>query len=94
MNKVKEVMACGLVLGLLIVSMLIGGYSDTHYSVQADVYRKEGNSVYLIDGAGYIWELTDRDDLMIGQSVKLKFYNNTTDYTRTDDEIVGVRVLP
>lgn len=93
-NKIREMVICGSAIAFIIGMLIIGGYIDTHYTVQADVYKKEDNSVYLIDGAGYIWEITDRDDLIIGQSVKIKFHNNTTDYTREDDIIESVKVLP
>ena len=95
MRKIQTLIA-GIVLGVTIIgSMIISGYSDTHYTVQAQVYSIKDNTVLLIDGAGYIWEVTDRKDLITkGQDVKIKFFNNTTDYTREDDIIESVKVLP
>ena len=92
MNKVY-----GFIMGLLAFVVLfgllfIGGYCDTHYSTTAEVLST-GESVLLVDGAGYVWEVTDRPDLHKGDFVKIKFFNNTTDYTREDDEILDVILL-
>lgn len=92
MNKVY-----GFIMGLLVFVVLfgllfIGGYCDTHYSTTAEVLST-GESVLLVDGAGYVWEVTDRPDLHKGDFVKIKFFNNTTDYTREDDEILDVILL-
>lgn len=78
--------ACVIVLG-------IAGYFDTHYSTVAEVYSVENNSILLVDGAGYLWEITDRPELHKGDMVKIKFFNNTTDYTREDDKIIKVTLL-
>lgn len=69
------------------------GYVDTHYSTVAEVYSVEDDSILLVDGAGYIWEVTDKPELHKGDMVEVKFFNNTTDYTREDDEIVKVTLL-
>lgn len=93
--KKREFFEVAILIVIVIGILLIGGYSDTHYSVQADVYQIDNNSILLIDGAGYIWEVTDRPDLCHkGQSVKIYFNNNCTDYTREDDIIERVKVLP
>ena len=95
--KKREFFGAIVLIIIVIIILLLGGYSDTHYSVQADVYQIdiENNSVLLIDGAGYIWEVTDRPDLCHkGQSVKIYFNNNCTDHTREDDIIERVKALP
>ena len=79
---------------IIIVAILgVAGYSDTHYSTVAEVYSVEDNSILLVDGAGYLWEITDRPELHKGDMVEVKFFNNTTDYTREDDEIIKVTLL-
>ena len=45
------------------------------------------------DVAGYIWEVTSKPELHKGDMVEIKFFNNTTDYTREDDEIIKVTLL-
>lgn len=81
-------------LGLLVVVFILGvliisGYSDTHYSCQADVYNVNDTSTVFIDGAGYLWEVSDTN-YHKGETVKIKFDNNCTDYTRNDDVILKV----
>lgn len=83
---------------ILLLTILIGllgttGYVETHYDTVAEVLSNDGDSVLLVDGAGYVWEMTNRPDLTKGQFVKIKFFNNTTDYTREDDEIVKITLL-
>ena len=83
---------------ILLLAILIGllgttGYVETHYDTVAEVLSNDGDSVLLVDGAGYVWEMTDRPDLKEGEFVKIKFFNNTTDYTREDDEIINVKLL-
>lgn len=79
---------------IVIVGLLsITGYMDTHYTTTAEVYSIEDNSIILIDGAGYLWEVTNRTDLAKGDFVKIKFDNNCTDYTRNDDIILSVKRL-
>ena len=78
---------------ILVTALGVAGYSDTHYSTVAEVYSIENNSILLVDGAGYVWEITDRPELHKGDMVRVKFFNNTTDYTRKDDEIIKVTLL-
>ena len=70
----------------------IAGYMDTHYSTTAEVLSVE-DEVILVDGAGYVWGVTNRPDLHKGDFVKISFDNNCTDYTRNDDIIIKVKKL-
>lgn len=100
-NPIKNVLRAILsyVLPFVLVSIVfltllgVAGYSETHYSTVAEVLSVEDNSILLVDGAGYVWEITDRPELHKGDMVKIKFFNNTTDYTREDDEIIKVTLL-
>lgn len=82
---------CAIIFMLII--LITSGYSDTHYSTTATVSSVEDNKVTFVDGAGYVWVIYDGERYGKGQFVELKFYNNTTDYTREDDEIVKVKIL-
>lgn len=93
MRKIRDFIIGLIFVGTLVLILAIGGYSDTHYSTTAEVFQIEGNEVTLIDGAGYLWCVTDRPDLHQGQFVKIKFENNCTDYTREDDTILSVKAL-
>lgn len=77
------------IMGLLMTT----GYFDTHYTTIATVLKNENNSTFLVDGAGYVWEVVDRPELHKGDFVEIKFFNNTTDYTREDDEIIKITLL-
>lgn len=90
---IKTFLSTLAILGFCIVVFGGAGYSETHYSTVATVYSIEDDSILLIDGAGYIWEITDRPELHKGDFVKIKFFNNATDYTREDDEILSVKML-
>lgn len=83
------------VLTFVIITAILGvsGYIETHYDTTAVVLSNENNEVILVDGAGYVWGVTNRPDLHKNDFVKIKFFNNCTDYTREDDEILNVKVL-
>ena len=83
------------IVALMIIVIILGiaGYMDTHYTTTAEVYSIEDNSIILVDGAGYLWEVVNRTDLKKGDFVKIKFDNNTTEYTRNDDIILSVKPL-
>lgn len=85
-NFFTGLLAIIFILGLLI----IGGYADTHYSVIADVYTVDETGTTFVDGAGYLWGVSDTNYYR-GQTVKLYFDNNCTDYTRNDDIILKVK---
>lgn len=91
---ISSLICSAIVVVFIFTTMGIGGYSDTHYSIEGEVCEVNNNRLILVDKAGYTWELIDRPDLELGQQVKIKFFNNTTDNNRLDDEIIGVRVLP
>ena len=73
-------------------TLAVAGYMDTHYSTTAEVLSVE-DEVLLVDGAGYVWGVTNRPDLHKGDFVKVSFDNNCTDYTRNDDIIIKVEKL-
>lgn len=79
-------------MAFIISILVIGGYGDTHYTTTAIVSTVDDSGTTFVDGAGYVWAVYDTC-YEKGQFVELKFYNNTTDYTREDDEIVKVKIL-
>jgi len=91
-KKIIDIMMSFIVIGFLLLLLMIGGYNDTHYSTTAEVISTE-TDVVMVDCAGYVWAVTDRSDLHRGDFVKIKFFNNTTDYTREDDEVLDVILL-
>lgn len=90
MRKDKIMYAISLL--LIIIVLAVGGWSDVHYSTTAAVYEQNEKTTTMVDAAGYLWEVTDRPDLKIGDIVTISFYNNCTDYTREDDVITKITV--
>jgi hypothetical protein len=90
MGRVYEFIIGFIFMAMLLLMLIAGGYSETHYSTIAKVYSIEDNKITLIDGAGYLWIVENRPDLKKDDFVKIKFFNNTTDYTREDDIILKV----
>jgi amino acid permease len=88
----KDKIICVILFMIIAVMLMVGGWSDTHYSTTATVYAQEGELTTLVDAAGYLWEVTDRPDLTVGDIVTVKFYNNGTDYKREDDIILSISV--
>ena len=80
-----------LVLAIALTLLMAGGYAETRYNTTAKVYKQVDNELLLVDGAGYVWAVTDRPDLSIGDIVTIYFDNNCTDYTRKDDIILKVK---
>lgn len=74
-------------------TLYICGRSEHNYSTTAFVFEIENNEITLIDGAGYLWTVTNRPDLKLNNFVKIYFNDNQTDYTREDDIIMYVKVL-
>ncbi len=89
----KAILAFVLTFGIIVGLLGTSGYIETHYTTTAVVLSNENNEVMLVDGAGYVWSVTNRPDLHKDDFVEIKFFNNTTDYTREDDEILNVKVL-
>lgn len=88
----KDKIVYALALIVIVVALILGGWSDTHYSTTAKVYMKDNNSTLMVDGAGDVWEVVDRDDLPLDSFVTISFFNNGTDYTREDDKIIKITV--
>ena len=92
MNIIKEILFPLSALCFILLLLIIGGYSDTRYSTMAEVLNVDNSGTTFVDGAGYVWAVTNTN-YERGQFVKLYFFNNTTDYTREDDVIVNIRPI-
>ena len=88
--QIATLAICSIIFILCI--LMTCGYGDTHYTTTAIVSTVDDSGTTFVDGAGYVWAVYDTC-YEKGQFVELKFYNNTTDYTREDDEIVKVKIL-
>lgn len=91
-NFLKDFLLGVVCIAFILLLLIIGGYGDTHYSTIAQVYEVSDTDTTFIDGAGYLWGVNDTDYIK-GQTVKISFFNNCTDYTRNDDVILKVRKI-
>lgn len=82
-------------MGAIVVMVLlffpaIGETIQSYYTQYGEVYLCDVNETLIVDATGNIWSVYDKD-LNEGETVKIKFYTNHTDYTREDDEIVKIK---
>lgn len=62
-----------------------------HYSRNAIITSVKGNSVIATDTTDNIWEFHG-DNYKIGDTVKLKIFNNNTDAITGDDKVVKAKI--
>ena len=77
----------------IIVFLVLPAIADTYqsyYTQYGEVYLCDINETLIVDATGNIWSVYDKD-LNEGETVKMKFYTNHTDYTREDDEIISIK---
>ena len=65
---------------------------ETKYRMDGTVYSVTGEEIIIEDSTGNLWLLFD-DGFQVGEKVRVTFFNNYTDYTREDDEILKVKRL-
>lgn len=79
---------------LTIVSYLLTcliTYRDTSkYNTIAKVFSVSEDGTQFVDGAGYVWEVSDTD-YTENTFVEISFDNNGTDNNRLDDIIISVK---
>jgi hypothetical protein len=75
---------------MLIGMPIIADTYQSYYTQYGKVYLCDVNETLIVDATGNIWSVYDKD-LNEGETVKMKFYTNHTDYTREDDEIISIK---
>ena len=76
---------------MLIGAPIIADTYQSYYTQYGEVYLCDINETLIVDATtGNIWSVYDTE-LNEGDTVKIKFYTNHTDYTREDDKIVKVK---
>lgn len=88
----KNAIAGILVIILFFIIPGAAGYIDTHYTMTCKVVEISGKRVIVEDKTENVWEFFG-DGFSEGDKIKVTFYNNTTDSTRMDDEIVKTEIL-
>lgn len=88
----KNTIAGILAIILFLIIPGVAGYTDTHYTMTCKVIEIRGERVTVEDKTKNVWEFFG-DGFAKGDEIKVTFYNNTTDSTRMDDEIVKTEIL-
>lgn len=82
----------GMAFGLVLLILLgIAGHIETHYTMECEVVKVDGDIITLEDECGYLWEV-ENQPLKLHQTCKVTFFIGNTDSAREDDEIVKIRV--
>lgn len=68
----------------------IVGYTESHYSTRGTIVEVDGMETTIEDRSGNLW-IIENDNFKVGDNVEVNFFNNGTDYDRTDDEIIFVK---
>lgn len=92
-NLKRFVVELFMVFVLLMVLLLLPAIGETYqhnYTQICDVYLVDDTTTVFIDPVGYLWEVNDTDYVK-GETVKLYFHDNFTEYTREDDVIKKVK---
>lgn len=88
----KNAMLSIIPLVVLILSMGICGYSETHYTREGVIVSVDAEEVTVKDTTDNVWSF-EGDDFSEGEKVSLKMYTNHTDNLIYDDEIIDVKVV-
>ena len=75
-------------LGLFVYA--ITRVNENEYSTTAKVFSVSEDGTQFVDGAGYVWEVSDTD-YAENTFVEISFDNNGTDNNRLDDIIISVK---
>ena len=75
---------------VILVFPIIGESIQHNYSQVCEVYMITDTETIFIDPVGYLWSVTDTD-YKKGETVKVYFNDNFTDYIREDDIITKVK---
>ncbi len=94
-NKLIDIIADAIILLPILAIIIIGCHIEATYTAPCVVYNIKGTEVYYEDTrTGDVFSEDDADkasSLHVGQTCKIKFDNNGTDYNREDDIILSVK---
>lgn len=75
---------------ILLLFPALGDTIQHTYTQYGTVYEVKENETLIVDATDNIWSVYDTD-YTEGESVKIKFHDNFTDFNREDDEILKVK---
>ena len=90
--KFEFLMKAAITTSALVATILVTGYTDTHYVLKATVDRVEGNEVVAKDARENYWSFIG-DGFEQGQDLLLTMYTKETDNVIEDDEVVNVKCV-
>lgn len=91
LEEILEIIFGVIIFGILFIVLPgIGGYIETHYTREAKVVSIENEIIVVEDKIGMLWEF-EGDSFEINDDVKMKMFNNYTDETIKDDEIISIK---
>jgi hypothetical protein len=76
---------------MLIGAPMIADTYQSYYTQYGQIYVCDINETVIVDATGNVWSIDATDEFNEGDTVKMKFYTNHTDYTREDDAIVKIK---
>lgn len=88
-NAITGILTLVMITVCFVILPGIAGWVDTHYTMNCEVDNVDGEIITVLDGTGNLWDFCG-DGFYEGDLVKVTFFNNTTDSTRYDDEIIKV----
>ena len=88
--NVKQLVLIFVSVFFLIGVPIIADTYQSYYTQYGEVYLCDIDETLIVDATGNIWSVYDTD-LNEGDMVKIKFFTNHTDGTRTDDTIVKIK---
>lgn len=89
-KSIKNFIVVAIAVFMLIGAPIIADTYQSYYTQYGEVYLCDINETLIVDATGNIWSVYDTE-LNEGETVKMKFFTNHTDYTREDDEIVKIK---
>ena len=78
---------------VIVVLFVVPALADTYqhnYTQICEVYEVTDTTTTFIDPVGYLWDVNDTN-YEKGETVKVYFFDNFTDFNREDDEITKVK---
>ena len=89
-QTIRNIFGCAFVLFILCGGACLAGTIQTTYTMDAEIVAISDTDVSLVDEMGEEWVFYGQG-FRIGDSVRVRFFNNGTDNTRLDDVIENVK---
>lgn len=89
-NFIKNFFVGMVAMMVILLLPAIGETIQHNYSQICEVYMVTDTETIFVDPVGDLWSVYDTN-YRKGETVKISFYDNLTDYTREDDIIKKVK---